>query len=317
MNDIGKSELERARVITLCGSSRFPAAFHLVNAHLSMRGTIVFSLGVFGHADEPTGVRFLTSDGDEQTKAKQALDKLHLRKIDISDGIFVINVGGYIGMGTKREIEYARSRGKTVEWLFPPVARSELASASAGGGTEVPAHIRELIAAGADLCAGRDDETSKLVWSLCSELNAYSQEVHNDDPAHAAPEAGGEQRIVEPRGCPTPGACSCLRADDELTDASRRIVAIWDVLQRVEKAQSVWSPMLVVQEIKRILTDAAPAISEGREPVGPDLGKVREALRQATLTLKTVPSWWHTPSQQVVNILDAALLALTPTEPTK
>ncbi len=33
------------------------------------------------------------------------------------DGIFVINVGGYIGESTRSEIEYARELGKTVEYL--------------------------------------------------------------------------------------------------------------------------------------------------------------------------------------------------------
>lgn len=84
-----------------------------------MSGHVVISLGLFGHADEPTGARFLTSDGDETRPEKTALDQLHFRKIDLADAIFVVNVGGYIGSSTKREIEYARSRGKAVEWMFP------------------------------------------------------------------------------------------------------------------------------------------------------------------------------------------------------
>jgi hypothetical protein len=106
------------KVYTLCGSSRFPQAFHLVNAHLSLMGHVVISLGLFGHADEPIGSRFLTSDGNENTEEKQRLDQLHFRKIDLSDAIFVVNVGGYVGSSTKREIEYALSKGKAVEWLF-------------------------------------------------------------------------------------------------------------------------------------------------------------------------------------------------------
>ena len=107
------------RIYTLCGSSRFPEAFHLVNAHLSMMGHIVISLGLFGHADQPTGAKFLTADGNENYKEKQALDQLHFRKIDLSHAIFVVNVGGYIGSSTIREIEYARSKNKDVEFLFP------------------------------------------------------------------------------------------------------------------------------------------------------------------------------------------------------
>ena len=32
-------------------------------------------------------------------------------------GNIVINVGGYIGQSTRSEIEYARSQGKTIEFL--------------------------------------------------------------------------------------------------------------------------------------------------------------------------------------------------------
>lgn len=106
-------------VTTLCGSTRFPDAFHLANMHLSLKGRIVISCGMLGHADQPEGARFITSDGNENTAVKQHLDTLHYRKIDISDGIFVCNVGGYIGSSTRREIEYALANGKTVEYMFP------------------------------------------------------------------------------------------------------------------------------------------------------------------------------------------------------
>lgn len=107
------------RTITLCGSTRFPDAFALANMHLSLRGHIVIGLGMLGHADEPRGARFLTSDGDESTPEKQGLDRLHFRKIDLSDGIFVVNVGGYVGGSTRREIAYAEITGKSIWWMFP------------------------------------------------------------------------------------------------------------------------------------------------------------------------------------------------------
>ena len=45
------------------------------------------------------------------------LDDMHKRKIDMSDEIFVINVGGYIGESTKSEIEYAKKHNKKVNYL--------------------------------------------------------------------------------------------------------------------------------------------------------------------------------------------------------
>ncbi len=43
----------------------------------------------------------------------------HWKKIDLSDMIYVVNVGGYIGNSTKNEIEYAQKHGKEVEYLEP------------------------------------------------------------------------------------------------------------------------------------------------------------------------------------------------------
>jgi hypothetical protein len=51
---------------------------------------------------------------------KAALDQLHFRKIDISDEILVLNVGGYIGSSTRNEIEYATRTGKRVRYLVEP-----------------------------------------------------------------------------------------------------------------------------------------------------------------------------------------------------
>ncbi len=106
-------------IFTLCGSTRFPDAFAVANMHLSAMGHVVIGLGMLGHADEPRGARYLTSDGDETTPGKRDLDELHLRKIDLSDAIFVVNVAGYVGSSTRREIDYARATGKVVVWMFP------------------------------------------------------------------------------------------------------------------------------------------------------------------------------------------------------
>ena len=50
---------------------------------------------------------------------KVALDELHRRKIDLADRVYVINPGGYLGDSTRREVEYARSHGKTVDFSDP------------------------------------------------------------------------------------------------------------------------------------------------------------------------------------------------------
>ena len=96
------------RIITLCGSTKFKDAFLEQQKRLTLEGNIVISVGLFGHA------------GDEEVwtpGTKEMLDDMHKRKIDLADGIFVINVGGYIGESTRSEIEYAVEHGKTVEYL--------------------------------------------------------------------------------------------------------------------------------------------------------------------------------------------------------
>lgn len=96
------------KVITLCGSTRFKEQFLQAQKRLTLEGNIVISVGLFGHSGDDE----VWSDG-----TKEMLDDMHLRKIDMADEIFVINVGGYIGSSTRREIEYARARGKRVVFL--------------------------------------------------------------------------------------------------------------------------------------------------------------------------------------------------------
>lgn len=107
------------RVVTICGSSRWPELHKLAEMHEALVGNIVIPMSLFGHADVPQGARFLTSDGDESTPEKQGLDSLHFEKIQLSDEILVVNLGGYVGSSTKREIAFAIERKKDVRWLFP------------------------------------------------------------------------------------------------------------------------------------------------------------------------------------------------------
>ncbi len=95
-------------VITLCGSTRFKEQFLEAQKRLTLEGNIVISVGLFGHS------------GDDEVwtpGTKEMLDDMHKRKIDMADGIYVINVGGYIGQSTRSEIDYALSQGKTIEYL--------------------------------------------------------------------------------------------------------------------------------------------------------------------------------------------------------
>ncbi len=96
------------RVITLCGSTKFKDEFMEAQKRLSLAGNIVISVGLFGHSGDTE----VWDDG-----VKEMLDDMHKRKIDMADGIYVINVGGYIGSSTHSEIEYAKAHGKTIDYL--------------------------------------------------------------------------------------------------------------------------------------------------------------------------------------------------------
>jgi hypothetical protein len=50
---------------------------------------------------------------EEQVKL---FGEIHFRKIDLSDEIFVIDVNGYIGSSTRKEIAYAKQQNKPVRY---------------------------------------------------------------------------------------------------------------------------------------------------------------------------------------------------------
>lgn len=97
------------KVITLCGSTRFKNEFLKAQKRLTLEtSNIVVSVGLFGHS------------GDDEVwteGTKEMLDDMHLRKIDMADEIYVLNVDGYIGSSTKKEIAYAKRTGKAVRYL--------------------------------------------------------------------------------------------------------------------------------------------------------------------------------------------------------
>ena len=96
------------KVITLCGSTRFKDEFLEAQKRLTLEGNIVITVGLFGHYGDDV----VWTEG-----VKDMLDRQHLAKIDLADEIFVINVGGYIGDSTRREIAYAEYKGKSITYL--------------------------------------------------------------------------------------------------------------------------------------------------------------------------------------------------------
>lgn len=82
---------------------------------LTLEGNIVIRVGLFGHSGDNEVWESL--DEGTLTKTKEMLGDMHKCKIDMTDEIYVINVGGYIGSSTRSEIDYAVAAGKLVHYL--------------------------------------------------------------------------------------------------------------------------------------------------------------------------------------------------------
>lgn len=107
---------------TLCGSTKFRNAFKATEWLLTKAGHIVYTVVVFGHAE---GLNHTRED-------KEMLDAAHLGKIACSDAILVIDVGGYIGESTRKEILFAQRIGKMVKYMrreYPQLDEEEAENA--------------------------------------------------------------------------------------------------------------------------------------------------------------------------------------------
>ncbi len=94
------------KVVALCGSMRFWDKIQETFERLELENGYVV-LGVTPN-----------SSGRELTERDiSLLGELHRAKIDLSDAVFVVNVGGYIGESVKAEIEYAKAKGKEIFYL--------------------------------------------------------------------------------------------------------------------------------------------------------------------------------------------------------
>ena len=97
-------------IICLCGSVRFREAMMHVACQRSKAGFIVLMPNCLDHKyfhENPSGI-----------DAKERLDRLHFKKIDLCDFVLVVNENDYIGFSTAREIAYAKSIGRPVYYMF-------------------------------------------------------------------------------------------------------------------------------------------------------------------------------------------------------
>lgn len=97
-------------VVCLCGSLRFKKDFGAAELKFVLDGWIVLT---------PCCMYVDAQRTDSFMEHKKQFDKTHFAKIDISDLVYVLNVGGYIGESTRNEINHAESMGIPVKYLEP------------------------------------------------------------------------------------------------------------------------------------------------------------------------------------------------------
>lgn len=103
-----------------------------------MAGRIVLSVGFYVHTAE-----MVHGEGNACTpEQKKALDMLHLRKIDLAQRVHVLNVGGYIGESTTRELAYAIAHNKEITFLEPEAGERFMEEQAHRLGAIIAEHMR-------------------------------------------------------------------------------------------------------------------------------------------------------------------------------
>lgn len=91
------------RTYTICGSMKFEKEMQEIAFYLETKKGWNIIQCVYN-----------VTNSEISSDELEILAKSHYAKIDISDGIYVVNIGGYIGKSVSKEIEYAQENGKEV-----------------------------------------------------------------------------------------------------------------------------------------------------------------------------------------------------------
>lgn len=103
----------KPRIVCLCGSTRFIEQMAVAAWEEEKAGRIALGCHLL-----PKWYPIPESHGAEAQGVADAMDALHLHKIDLADEVFVLNIGGYVGKSTAREIAYAKKIGKPIRYYW-------------------------------------------------------------------------------------------------------------------------------------------------------------------------------------------------------
>lgn len=107
---------EKPKIVVLCGSSRF-VDIMAVCAWLIERDEQAIAMGLHLLPAWYATKEQIPHHLAEHEGVADAMDQLHLHKIDLADEIFVVNHDDYIGESTLKEIEYAQKTYKKIRWI--------------------------------------------------------------------------------------------------------------------------------------------------------------------------------------------------------
>lgn len=93
------------KTYTICGSMRFAKQMQQIAWKLECE-------------DGLNVLQCVYDDGEKSPteQEKENLAAAHYRKIDLSDGIYVVDIDGYIGESVRNEIDYAKRNGKEIHY---------------------------------------------------------------------------------------------------------------------------------------------------------------------------------------------------------
>lgn len=89
-------------VVTLCGSMRFAAEMQKIAMELETKHGYCVLQPIFD-----TDIALSGQDLENLAEA-------HLKKIEISDIVYIVNIGGYIGESVSKELQYAKKLNKKI-----------------------------------------------------------------------------------------------------------------------------------------------------------------------------------------------------------
>lgn len=106
----------KPKIVVMCGSSRHIEVMAVCGWLIEKNEqAAVMGLHLLPGWYSCSEIRIASHLAEAEGVAEQ-MDALHLRKIEMADEVFVVNLDHYVGESTRREVEHAKSLGKPIRW---------------------------------------------------------------------------------------------------------------------------------------------------------------------------------------------------------